>query len=437
MPRDIACHCLIELDAVCVGVVVSWLRTAMPIRRKLSIRDIDALAPSAIAWDGTVIGLGARRYRSGITFFLKYRTRYGRQRWFTIGRYGSPWTPETARRRAQQLLVEIANGADPATEKESTRKAITVAELCARYLADAETGRLLMRGGRPKKASTLANDRSRIESHIIPLLGRLPVGAVTRQDVEHFMHAIADGETRRSGTRIRGGRIAARRTVNFLGALFVYAVERHLRADNPVRGIRKFAENKRERRLTDAEYTRLGDGLRASVDVLLPSALAALRFLALTGWRAGEALALHWREVHLVRRTATLEDTKTGRSMRPLSNAACEVLRVQPYLGDDALVFGGVCNYRRVLQRVLSRGGLPSDISAHTLRHSFASLAGDLGYSEATIGALIGHRGQSMTSRYMHYADAVLLAAADAVASETARRMGEATPTGAIVPLRA
>ena len=50
------------------------------------------------------------------------------------------------------------------------------------------------------------------------------------------------------------------------------------------------------------------------------------------------------------------------------------------------------------------------------LRHSFASLANDIGLSEPTIAALIGHKGGSMTSRYVHAADAVLLAAADAVA---------------------
>jgi integrase len=169
----------------------------------------------------------------------------------------------------------------------------------------------------------------------------------------------------------------------------------------------------------------------------LPAALAALRFLALTGWRAGEALSLRWREVDLVRRTAILEDSKTGRSMRPLSHVACDLLRVQPRSGDAALVFPSISNYQRILHRVRARGQLPSDITAHVLRHSFASLAADLGYWDPTIGALIGHRGQSMTSRYMHHADSVLLAAADAVANETARRMGEATPIGAIVPLRA
>jgi integrase len=64
-------------------------------------------------------------------------------------------------------------------------------------------------------------------------------------------------------------------------------------------------------------------------------------------------------------------------------------------------------------------------VTPHVLRHSFASLAGDLGYSEPTIAALVGHAGRSVTSRYVHSADAVLLAAADAVADRTAELMGD------------
>jgi integrase len=59
------------------------------------------------------------------------------------------------------------------------------------------------------------------------------------------------------------------------------------------------------------------------------------RFLALTGWRSGEALALQWSELDLARRTATLTDTKTGRSVRPLSRAACDVLRRPPSSAAD------------------------------------------------------------------------------------------------------
>jgi site-specific recombinase XerD len=62
---------------------------------------------------------------------------------------------------------------------------------------------------------------------------------------------------------------------------------------------------------------------------------------------------------------------------------------------------------------------MPTDVTPNVLRHSFISLAADLGLSEPTIGALVGHKGHSITSRYMHLADAVLLAAADEVAGQT------------------
>ena len=59
-------------------------------------------------------------------------------------------------------------------------------------------------------------------------------------------------------------------------------------------------------------------------------------------------------------------------------------------------------------------GGLPADITPHTCAPSeFASLASDLGYSESRrLPLLVGHKGRTVTSRYVHAADAVLLAAA-------------------------
>ena len=57
------------------------------------------------------------------------------------------------------------------------------------------------------------------------------------------------------------------------------------------------------------------------------------------------------------------------------------------------------------------------------LRHSFASVAADLGFSELTIAALIGHRGGSVTSRYTHHADSVLQKAANDIAARIANLM--------------
>jgi integrase len=98
---------------------------------------------------------------------------------------------------------------------------------------------------------------------------------------------------------------------------------------------------------------------------------------------------------------------------------------------------GRMIGFPKLWARIAKFGELPADITPHVLRHSYASLAGDLGYSEPTIAALVGHKGHSITSRYVHSADAVLLAAADAVANRTAELMGEHKPEADVVPLRA
>jgi integrase len=76
-------------------------------------------------------------------------------------------------------------------------------------------------------------------------------------------------------------------------------------------------------------------------------------------------------------------------------------------------------------------------ITPHTLRHGFASLADDLGYSEATIGAMLGHsKGTSTTRGYIHKLDPALIAAADKVAGRIAEMMaGRDVATDEVVEL--
>jgi site-specific recombinase XerD len=308
----------------------------MATRQRIGLRQVRALRPGGIVWDPTLPGFGARRQRSeAVSYVLFYRTKEGRQRWFTIGRHGAPWTPESARDEAQRLLGGVANKADPAGEKRAARNAQTVSELCDLYLADAESGRLVTRRRVGKKATTLATDRGRIERHIKPLLGRRAVASVTREDIEAFMHDVAAGKTAgktktkpRGLAHVRGGKGTASRTVGLLGAIFTYAVRHRMRSDNPVHGVLRPADGRRARRLTDDEYKALGVALRKSEAAnIWPAAIAVARFLVLSGWRRGEALGLRWAEIDLARRTATLGDTKTGRGVRPLAHGACELFR--------------------------------------------------------------------------------------------------------------
>ena len=83
-----------------------------------------------VIWDTAATGFAARRQKSeAVTYLVKYRATGGRQRWHTIGRHGSPWTPESARAEARRILGEVVKGADPAAEKRAVRKAATVADL--------------------------------------------------------------------------------------------------------------------------------------------------------------------------------------------------------------------------------------------------------------------------------------------------------------------
>jgi integrase len=390
-------------------------------RKRLGIRDIKALEPGQVIWDTAVTGFGARRQKgTAVVYFLFYRSAQSRQRWFTLGKHGSPWTPDSARTEAKRLLGRVAAGEDPASTKEAHRKALTIAELCDQYLADAEAGRVLKRSGVAKKASTLAGDKSRIARHIKPLVGTLAITAFTPQDAERLLHDVAQGK----GPAI-GGKGVASRTLGLLGAILAYAIRKGLRSDNPVHGTPRFADGRRERRLSDAEYGMLGEALRkAEKAAFWTSAIAATRLIAVTGWRRSEALGLQWNELDLTRRTATLGDTKSGRSIRPLSRAACDVLHGQPR-GPNSLVFvavrgkNGSDTFKRQFRRIAKLGGLPSDISAHTLRHSFVSVAADLGLSELIIAGMVGHKApRSITAHYAHLsADRALLGAADATSN--------------------
>ncbi len=79
--------------------------------------------------------------------------------------------------------------------------------------------------------------------------------------------------------------------------------------------------------------------------------------------------------------------------------------------------------------------GLPDGVTLHTLRHSFASLAADLGYGDAAIAALIGHACGGATARYTHRSDKVLLKVVGEAACATLAKMIRTAPAGAAAKL--
>lgn len=407
---------------------------------KLTKKIVDAAAPGErpfFIWCSDLPGFGVRVFPSGKrVYYADYRNAAGARKRMALGPHGK-LTTEEARKLALVTLGGVLKGDDPALERATRRKSLTVADLCERYLAAAEKGLVTGKGGRPKKQASIDIERGRINRHIVPLLGKKLVIDIKPSDISRFIKDVTVGKTatvektekKRGKAVVKGGAGTAGRTAGQLGGIMSFAVDEGVISENPCHGVKLPAVAKRTRRLTAEEYKRLGEAMEAREDIDCWQGAAGLWLLLLTGCRLGEIVKLKWSEVDLDGQALRLTDTKTGASVRPLGQPAVDVLKrlsnrkdgdfVLPGVRDPQKPFGGM---PALIERVTAAAEL-DDVTAHTLRHSFASVAGDLGFTESTIGAMLGHAAGTVTSRYVHHLDSVLVAAANKVAGEVHRQM--------------
>jgi integrase len=420
---------------------------------RINKRAVDALPADKDATyrDADLKGFAVRTKPSGSkTYLAIYKNGEGRTRSIALGQHGE-LTADEARKAAMKLLGRVAGGADPSEDRHEDRKAMTVSDLCAEYLKAAARGSILGKRGTAKKVGTLYIDKGRITRHILPLLGRRKVRDLTTPDINRFMREVAAGKTaadvkttKRGRAIVAGGAGTAARTVGLLGGILSFAVSEGVITANPCRGVKRPSDAKREVRLSPAQYKALGEALRAAEAGGEPwQSVAAFRLIAFTGCRLGEIQSLKWADVDLAGHALRLSDSKTGKSVRPLGDAAIKVLSglprngafVFPALRIDNAPYGSLPKgWRRIV--AFTTGGELDGLTPHGLRHAFASSAGDLGLTEITIAALLGHAAASVTGRYIHHLDSALIAAADRVATRIAAHMDGSEEQAKVVPLR-
>lgn len=423
---------------------------------------MDALKPGeSDLWvaDSEVEGFGVRVRPSGSkSYFLRYRVQ-GERRFANIGKHGSPWSPDMARKEAMRLLGLVAGGRDPKVEANNQKNDLTVSALCDRYIEDVKAGKVLTRRGVPKSASTIATDEGRIERHIKPLLGRKKVKAVTRKDIVAFQDAVTSGATRadvKTGKHgralVKGGSGTATRTLGLLSGIFTYAARNMMRDDNPVHGIERASDKRKLTSLSSENYAAIGKVLTAMESECAEArarataeaeetgksgkeiALSAIRALLLSGCRKSEILGLKKSEVDLSAQCFRLAETKSGEQVRPIGRVLVELLSNLDFDPESPWVFpasrgdGHIVGVPKVWNEVRKMTGLEG-VTLHTARHGFASVAAELGYSEVTIAGLLGHRSSSVTGRYIHLVDPALVAAANRVSGFVEARMGEGGST--------
>ena len=394
----------------------------------------DAGQPGLYAW--------ARRGR--VRFIFAYRPPGGgRRRRLKIDDYGAI-TLDRARRIAEKWRGLVAEGRDPQLEiREEARKATTLGQAILLYLDDlrerAESG--AKRG----KRSGYASAKRRLERHVLPKLGSVRLRGVTADQVKRLHRSM------------QATPVEANRMLTALSAVFGYAGREELVPAhfNPCRHVEWFAEKGERRALSLEELQALGRALHEAEEAASahPSALLAIRLLALTGFRRAELLGhtmkdrrgdregLRWGDVDLNAGLVRLRDSKTGAQTRVIGEAALDLLRAaRPEGATDGdpvcpgarfgQPFVGIDKARVRLYRPAGLAGLPG-VDLHSLRHTFASVGAHVqnGRFAAFVGPLLGHgyTKKAITERYIYANPEALRPAADAVAAEIAALLGLGT----------
>jgi integrase len=414
---------------------------------KLTKRTVDAVTTTEgerFIWCSGTPGFGVRIYPSGKKVFIA-QVRVGRAtRRIKIGHYG-PFTVDQARTEAEEIIRAASRGRDPQREKREFKEALTVSELLDKYMEAARAGLVITRFRTAKRQSTVAVDEGRVSRHIKPLIGSIPARELKRADVQRMADQIAQGKTRgiykgkpRGKAVVNGGAGTAARGVALLGGVYTWAEKRNLvPGPNPARNVETLRSQPRDRVLSTAELQTLGKVLKAS-EAKYPSAVGALRLIALTGLRREEACSLRWSEIDSAGQCLRLSETKTGKSVRPIGRNVLVLLQA---LSKDSekWVFpneddGGSADLKKEIAALFDTAGL-EDARSHDLRRTFASVAADEGYSDATIAALLGHAQRNVTARhYIRRPDAALIAAADRTAARITTAM--AGISAEVVPLQ-
>jgi len=421
---------------------------------RLTKRTVEAIRspakgePPVEIWDTEIRGFHCRVPASGRAVYRFWYRAGGVQKVMTLGAHGIV-TAEQARERAKSLAGAVAEGRDPAAEKEAgkraaeeeRRRSITVGELIERWLVE---GRV---AAPTKRERSWATDASCLRRHIAPLLGKVAVRNLTKDDIAKAQRDIAAGRTAKDEkTRWRGRAIVlgvpgiARRSLAAFSSCLSWAVDQEIIAANPVQRVKLLAQNRVERFLSEQEAGGLLDALNAMEreGALLPVHADCVRVLLLTGARRSEIAELCWGEVDLQRGLLTLQPSrhKAGGSQGikhiVLNSAAAAVIASRPRIKDRVFpapsdpMQGCDASLSKAWSRIRTRADLPG-LRLHDLRHSFASFGAAGGASLLLIGKALGHSQAATTHRYAHLGANPVRELADKIG---ARIMGAAARSG-------
>ncbi len=365
-------------------------------------------------WDDVLRGFGVRvSYGGRRAFVVRYRVN-NRLRRLTLGPYPD-LSLHDARKKAREVLGDVARGDDPAQDKQERRDAETFRGLAQAYLDMAQ-----------KRHRSWKEEARIINKDLLPEFGHRLLVDIRRRDVRDHVEAIA---------RKRDAPIMANRTLAVLSCMFNFALDREWVEFNPAARIASPGqERSRDRVLSDDELRELWTALQSLADQdeeendettvqlrrakarVTPATAQAFQVQLLTAQCPGEVRRMRWSDVDLDIGWWSIPGAiaKNTRAHRvPLTRPVVEILDKRRQLAGENAVFvfenrsgaGSIAHRGKKAASILCRE-LSFDFRAHDLRRTAATRMAEAGVPRDHIAKVLNHveGGPAATRVYDRYA---------------------------------
>jgi integrase len=252
-----------------------------------TVKDLEKTGRTEFLWDEDLSGFGVRMTSNGVkSYVYQYRLggREAPKKRYTIGRHGSAYTPDAARKEAKRLALMVGQGIDPvAADDERRRQAVDLA--FSAYVDTFTTGYLKSNWKDWEQVKRL------LEREAVPVLKRKALPLITKQDVAAVLDRLADRPS------------VARLMHAVLRKMFKWAAGRGSIERSPMEYMdAPSGASARDRSLDDDELATVWN---ASTKLGFPFG-PLYRLLIVTGQRREEVSALSWDELDEAAKSWTL-----------------------------------------------------------------------------------------------------------------------------------
>ena len=316
---------------------------------------------------------------------LRYRYQ-GKGQMIALGKYPAISLAE-ARRKRDEMKTQIVEGKHLSREKK-------LQKLRDQHKGENSFRKTAIRWMETKQSGLNAKYakqcRARMEEHIFPMIGDLPIADITIPDVVQVVEKISN----------RGTIETAKRMKQLLGQIFRYSAQRGLCQHNPAADLRDIlpqTAHKHHPCVHPNEFPQLLKAMYAREDDMTK---AAMQLLALTFVRTGELIGAQWREIDWQR--AEWHIPKERMKMRrphavPLARQTVEILKkLHEITGERTHIFFSASAKSKHLSNgavlmALRRMGYQGKMTGHGFRTMASTILNEKNYPSDWIERQLAH----------------------------------------------